>query len=814
MKRGDATVETSEGKAPAYTYNSPEAFGDDLNRQFIPWGLYAQERLRSGHLPLWNPELACGQPLFANHQVGLTNPFILLCYYIFSGMSAITAILLGTFILAGWGMYAYLRVLGLGRGPSLLASVCYQFMLGYIPTLDTLIIEKALFPFLLYAVEMAVRTPAGKGAKWVALAIFLLALVQTSAHAQEAVFISYLLGPYIVFVAGGFDAFPKGKAWRTIGTRIVLAAGIFIPALFLGLIQNLPTLEFYRLSTRPKGFAETLQNATMLESNVSWIQSLMIAFPRLFGDYINQVGFLEHYLLNYGYIGMVTLVASIFSGWIRPNRRQIFFWRIVALIFFVAIISNWFYFTILAKIPLFRITPAKPFSMLFFALIVLAGHGFKFLLNPQPKGTPGNRALGRTSLIILASTLSLGELYLAYQFMPKSQDILDQAYTFLQLLIGGLIASAACIIISILWQYVNRHSETVIKTAGRAIGLATLALLAVILIDLWPMKAHFNPFVKMSDMYFQTPPTDFLVSHLEWKPGDPDGPYRFGRSWKEILPPDTGMMYGLDDFGSYDSNLVGKYAELVDTMEPDILQAAHYIEAPFRRDAFKSKVWNMLGVKYVLAHIGHIYQFEPMDRWRHDYIGDIAIIGNRDALSRMHLVENIHQITDETDMLEKSSQIDPSKEAVIAGDRALPYGMRSTEFAPSVSQPESIAPADPPGTVVITDYQPERVTAHVSLNRPALLCFFDVYYPGWEVTVDSKPSDIERVNYTFKGVFVPPGEHEVAFKYRPASLHQGENGSLIGLVLMLILALPLSNVAGSHRNKASPIDTEKTPAPA
>ena len=122
IERGDGTDEVLPSGQPVYTWDEPEAFADDLNRQFIPWGLYAQKRIRSGEWPLWNPHLACGQPLYANHQVGLVNPLILGCYLIFPGINAFAAIFLLIFIFAGWGMYAYLRVLGLGRWPSLIAS--------------------------------------------------------------------------------------------------------------------------------------------------------------------------------------------------------------------------------------------------------------------------------------------------------------------------------------------------------------------------------------------------------------------------------------------------------------------------------------------------------------------------------------------------------------------------------------------------------------------------------------------------------------------------------------------------------------------
>ena len=42
--------------------------------QFTPWHTAAKEIALSGHLPLWNPWLGMGAPLFANYQSALLYP--------------------------------------------------------------------------------------------------------------------------------------------------------------------------------------------------------------------------------------------------------------------------------------------------------------------------------------------------------------------------------------------------------------------------------------------------------------------------------------------------------------------------------------------------------------------------------------------------------------------------------------------------------------------------------------------------------------------------------------------------------------------
>ena len=790
LASGDGSVLRAKGQPPVYTWNSPEAFADDLNRQFIPWGTYCQDRIRHGDWPFWNPHLASGQPMFANHQTGLLNPIVLLCYLVFPGISAFSAIFLISFILAGWGMYAYLRILGLGRWPSLLAAVTYQFLLGYIPTLDVLVLEKALLPFLLYAVERLVRAPAGKGGIWAATSILLLALVQTTCHAQEAVYISYLLGPYIVFIAGDSRSFPRGSAWKNIGKRVLLAIGIYIPALLVGMVQNLPTFEFYEASTRMAGFTQQLTEASDFERNLNWIVSLMIAFPRLYGDYIRDNLPLEHYLLNYGYVGIVTILAALFAGWVGPNRRQVWFWRIACLIFFAALISNWFYLDVLSKLPLFRVSLQPPFSPFFFGLVVLAGHGFKFLLEPKPKRTLGNQIMGYTSVLVFGGLASMVGLYIYTFFLPRTVTSLEQNYVFGQISLGFLFLSLACLVVGLFWRYMNtRKSNGVDFDIERPVKIAALALMVVILLDLWPVKAHFNPFVPKKNLYFPTVTTEFLQDHLEWEPGNPDGPYRFGRSWKEILPPNTGMMYGLDDFGGYDSNLVGRYSELLTKVDPTILQGVHFLETPRYRAGFNSKLWNMLGVKYVLAHPEHLGQFDPPEQWHHVYRGELLIMENSEALPRMHLVNKVYSAPQDGDELELAANLDPAIEAVINTDH------RPASEIPNLAADSEISA----GNVVITSYKPERVEAEVNCDSPALLCFYDTWFPGWEVTVDGESRQLERVNYTFKGVFVDSGDQEVVFSYRPRSFRIGGLISLAGIIITILLAIPISRFAGNSK---------------
>ena len=62
----------------------------------------------------------------------------------------------------------------------------------------------------------------------------------------------------------------------------------------------------------------------------------------------------------------------------------------------------------------------------------------------------------------------------------------------------------------------------------------------------------------------------------------------------------------------------------------------------------------------------------------------------------------------------------------------------------------------------------------------------EIYYPGWEATIDGKPTEIGRVNYVLRVLKVPAGKHELVLTYRPASVSTTETVAFISIALILL----------------------------
>jgi hypothetical protein len=70
----------------------------------------------------------------------------------------------------------------------------------------------------------------------------------------------------------------------------------------------------------------------------------------------------------------------------------------------------------------------------------------------------------------------------------------------------------------------------------------------------------------------------------------------------------------------------------------------------------------------------------------------------------------------------------------------------------------------------IVSYQANTVVVEVETERPGVLVLHDIFYPGWEVSVDGERRPMLRANILFRGVEVPAGRHRVEFAFKPLSL--------------------------------------------
>jgi hypothetical protein len=158
-------------------------------------------------------------------------------------------------------------------------------------------------------------------------------------------------------------------------------------------------------------------------------------------------------------------------------------------------------------------------------------------------------------------------------------------------------------------------------------------------------------------------------------------------------------------------------------------------------------------------------------RFRQVHSGDVKVYEVLDALPRAHVVHRARIVpgTEETLSVLADPSFDPAEETVLA------HG-----------QPIDASPASPP-EVQVVEYAPEQVTIQATVSSPGYLVLSDSWYPGWKATVDGAPVEVERANLAFRAVYLPPGDHTVQFRYRPASYVLGLAVSVATLAVTTIV---------------------------
>jgi Bacterial membrane protein YfhO len=96
----------------------------------------------------------------------------------------------------------------------------------------------------------------------------------------------------------------------------------------------------------------------------------------------------------------------------------------------------------------------------------------------------------------------------------------------------------------------------------------------------------------------------------------------------------------------------------------------------------------------------------------------------------------------------------------------------------------------PPGQseqVTVTYPNPQQVVLEVDLESPGLVILGDVFYRGWELTIDGTPRPVYRVNGSMRGAAVSAGHHRLVYTFRPPVVRIGGLVSIAGLVALVVL---------------------------
>ena len=166
-------------------------------------------------------------------------------------------------------------------------------------------------------------------------------------------------------------------------------------------------------------------------------------------------------------------------------------------------------------------------------------------------------------------------------------------------------------------------------------------------------------------------------------------------------------------------------------------------------------VLNMLNTKYIICSQGAF------------------AIRNVQANGNAWFVQHLQFVKDADAEMAALQQLD-TKHAAVADER-----FRSALEGSALGE----------GRAQLTQYAPNRIAYTVESEKGGLLVFSEVYYPGWQATVDGQPAELGRVNYVLRAMKVSAGKHEVVLEFRPASVSTTNTVAYIAIALILLLLI-------------------------
>ena len=91
-------------------------------------------------------------------------------------------------------------------------------------------------------------------------------------------------------------------------------------------------------------------------------------------------------------------------------------------------------------------------------------------------------------------------------------------------------------------------------------------------------------------------------------------------------------------------------------------------------------------------------------------------------------------------------------------------------------------------TIKLDLYKPNHLVYTSNNTNDGFAVFSEIYYKdGWNATIDDKPAQIFKVDYTLRGMLIPKGKnHKIEFKFEPQVVKTGSTIALFSFILMVL----------------------------
>ncbi|MFH1676884.1 MAG: YfhO family protein [bacterium] len=724
---GEKTVSESSGY-------EPYILEYDIYLENLPWYAFAQNELKAGRWPHWNPYSFCGAPLYANHLVPLTHPPLLLALLFAPLQQVHTVSTFLTWWLAGLGLYFLLRTKRIQPTAAMLAVALYLTSGHFMPLVPYQMCGIMYYPYLWWASEHLEKNPSIKGLIPFAL---ILGLQFAAGHPAYVIPFLYALIIYriLTWVFGR-----KIKSWWMPRLGFLLLALVF--GILISAIQNYPTYKLLELSPRKLAASPERFLRTPPDPNIGMGLGNLLdrKFPREFIyraiEFLTPV-FQRNIERQHLFIGIPLLLLAIIGiPFMRPPPERS---ALLATLIIFGIIGSPAIFSVVAlRIPGFALSPSYPVATIQFLLVLFSAAGAHVLIAQiENIGAKFQIALG----ILAAVALGLYCLL----FIPDSIISPDTRWETenVSLAIGvTIIGSVAC-----LMPWLAPRFRKTPWVAGLAFPL---------ILTVSGIAGHFyqypvfTPILSMpvtSSIEALPKSSSFRVIRHTSGPlthvGSLTQPLTFGGN----LP----MWAGCYDSQGYDSFMLKNISNLLLSLDPDSVRW-NGLTLPLSDPAkLASPILDMMAVGYVISD-------------DEDLPGDERIVESGLNLEPVHLGG--------LDIYRKSD----AWPRWFLADEPIP-GENTDRFAPS---PDRL------GEIQLNKETPQILEFKINCTSDCVFILSDSWHPEWHAYVDNNETGIRLANSAFRAVQLTKGDHILIFKYIPYNFRVGLLISALALGLLLI----------------------------
>jgi hypothetical protein len=714
--------------------------GGDVVAQLAQLLRLARSEVAAGRLPLWNPYLASGMPLWANPQPGLLYPpnWILLWAPLNAGISWLKAAHMAW---TGLGMYVWARGQGFRPGGALVGALTFSFSGfmavrvadGHPNTLAVL----AWLPWVMAALDRSFRQGTVRSALLAALPLALTVYAGNPAMAVLVVGLA-VVWTAVAVVWRRWPAVSGSERWYLPARQLAIAG---LAAMLLAAAQLLPTLELIARSSRAAtSYAFASEYALPLGHLIS------IVAPNFFGEpvrlgYWGEGGLVQtEYLLYPGLLALLLVAVALRHG---GSTRWVQVWVVLAVVGLLLALGpagglHPLAYNAIPGLGLAR-APARVGGWSLFSVARLAAWSVDDLLRH-----PASHWVSTRAIAVLAGAPALAAIvaFLVYTLAPREDARAYHAGA--ALLMAGLVFGLAGGLLR----------ARPVLSAPAFLALAVLLTLA----DLW----------------------GYGVGELRWSSAGQDSTWAPAATLigaPGAVPPPRVAPFGL---GLFQENLAMD-AGLASTNAYDPLVPRDYAEFTASVPDPRATTFDLLSAEYALIPAGET-------QWRDDPrlddlgpAGDYAVYRRRSALPRAWVAPAAQAVGDLRQALAliHAPGFEPTTAALIAGAASCPAGSG--------------------GSAAITGYTASRVT--LAPEGSGTLVLSETWYPGWRARIDGRPARVLQVDGVLRGVCLPAGAREVIFEFDPPLVKVGLAVTALALAALAWLAATAVRRGAREREK-------------